>query len=97
MLPVTREFYTREEFAELMRYSVRTVDELIKNQKIDVHRIGRNVRIPAAGATEFIARNMLRARNGGASALSLDQLEAFKRMLKPLVQAILQDGERQAA
>ena len=62
-----REFYTRKEFAGLMGYALRTVDEIISAGKLDVHRYqlpGRSraiVRIPVEEYLKFKEAWILRA------------------------------------
>jgi excisionase family DNA binding protein len=60
-----REFYTREDVAELLRVSLRTVDEWVSGQKITHFRKGRNVRFAREAVAAFILDGTVLARGAG--------------------------------
>jgi excisionase family DNA binding protein len=87
---LSREFITREEFAARMHYSVRTVDEIIAKGEIDVHRYGRNVRIPLGAYQKFKLGRILLARNGAARFLP-EQAEEIRELLRPVVRDLVSE------
>jgi excisionase family DNA binding protein len=46
--------YTREEAAEIMRISIRTLDDIMSKNQIKIVKIGRAVRITHRAIEEFI-------------------------------------------
>jgi excisionase family DNA binding protein len=87
---LTREFYSRAEFAELMGYSLSTVDEFIRTREISWHKKGRNVRISREAIVAFILSGTVQARDGGLpAALSQAQRSVLRALLEEAVREIL--------
>tara|TARA_R110000868_G_scaffold186930_5_gene429446 strand:+ start:967 stop:1146 length:180 start_codon:yes stop_codon:yes gene_type:complete len=47
------EFYTRAEIAAEWKCSLRTVDKIISEKLLPIHRIGRSVRVKGSDAKSF--------------------------------------------
>ena len=55
----TRYFLKREEAAQMLQISVRTLDKLTKAKQIPHLRVGRQVRFPIAALNEWVQENMI--------------------------------------
>ena len=99
-LNLTREFYTREEFAELLQVSLRTVDEWIATCKVTHFKMGRNVRIPREAIAMFVLKSTVLARDGalpGATVINQAQVNVLMTVLAPVVEALLERRREVAA
>jgi len=59
-------FLTRDETADTLRLSLRTVDSLIAKKQIAVRRIGRRVLIPSDELERFVAQAQIIGGEGHA-------------------------------
>ncbi|MCX6922872.1 MAG: helix-turn-helix domain-containing protein [Verrucomicrobia bacterium] len=91
-----REFYTREEVAELLQVSLRTVDEWIAQDKIPHTHIGRVVRIRRDGLAQALLEYTVFPRGNGCSAAMLTQAHAsaLEKLIEPLVRRIVMEGAK---
>lgn len=62
-------FLTREETAQVLRLSVRTVDSLIGRRELVVRRVGRRVLIPTDEVKRFAASTESSLGQNGAGQL----------------------------
>jgi len=46
--------YTKNEIAQYLRVSVRTVDRLVQESQLQVYRIGRQIRIPESTVQQIL-------------------------------------------
>jgi excisionase family DNA binding protein len=54
---VPKMLYTRQEAAEALSLSIRTIDSLTANQELRVVRVGSSVRIPVESLRAFMRRD----------------------------------------
>lgn len=62
-----RDAMTKEQFADFLKISLRSVDRMIKEGKVEVVRVGpgRGVpRITQRAATEYLTRSAIKATDG---------------------------------
>jgi excisionase family DNA binding protein len=86
-----REFYTREQVAEMFRVSVRTVDEWISSGKLGSWRLRRVVRIPSTAIARFYEGWLLLARKERVLPAEVPPGQALlvRGFLEPLTEEIV--------